>query len=284
MPLFPRHLLDFAPMHACVHEAALAALMICDPSRKCAATTALREHWLAGGLDRVTAADIDAPLRAPGRPTRPQLVAPAQLAGRKTAHREGHAALLHAIAHIEFNAINLALDCVYRFRSQARAFHDDWIKVAAEEAYHFDLVCERLAALGFAYGDFPAHDGLWDMACRTAHDLLARMALVPRVLEARGLDATPPIMNKLRGAGDKASVAVLEIILRDEIGHVAIGDRWFRAQCAARGLEPEATYVQLIDDFRAPRPQPPLHIEARLAAGFSAAELEQLSRPRQRRE
>ena len=271
-------------MHASVHDAAFAALMICDPSRKCVATSALRAHWLAGVLERVGGADIDEPLREPGRPARPQLVAPAQLAGRNAGRREGHAALLHAIAHIEFNAINLALDCIYRFRSQSGAFHDDWIKVAAEEACHFGLVCERLAALGFAYGDFPAHDGLWDMACRTAHDLLARMALVPRVLEARGLDATPPIMNKLRGAGDKASVAVLEIILRDEIGHVAIGDRWFRAQCAARGLEPEATYVQLIDDFRAPRPQPPLHIEARLAAGFSAAELEQLSRPRQRRE
>ena len=189
--------------------------------------------------------------------------------------------MLHAIAHIEFNAINLALDCVQRFRSQPAEFHDDWLKVAAEEAYHFGLVCERLQALGFGYGDFPAHDGLWDMACRTAHDLLARMALVPRVLEARGLDATPPIMKKLKAVGDMDSVAVLEIILRDEIGHVAIGDRWFRAQCALRGLAPEATYLQLIDDFRAPRPQPPLHLEARRAAGFSAAELELLSRPRQ---
>jgi len=269
-------------MQASVHDAAFAALMICDPQHKCAATAALRDDWLAGVLGLVTSVDIVEPLREPGRPPRPELVAPAQLAGRSTGNREGHAALLHAIAHIEFNAISLALDCVYRFRSQPFAFHDDWIKVAAEEAYHFGLVCERLAALGFAYGDFPAHDGLWDMACRTAHDLLARMALVPRVLEARGLDATPPIMNKLRGAGDKASVAVLEIILRDEIGHVAIGDRWFREQCAARGLEPEATYLQLIDDFRAPRPQPPLHIEARLAAGFSVAELEALSRPRKR--
>mgnify|MGYP001264487863 FL=1 len=275
-------LLDFAPMQASAHDAALAALMICDPQHKCAATAALRDDWLAGVLGLVTSVDIVEPLREPGRPPRPELVAPAQLAGRSTGNREGHAALLHAIAHIEFNAISLALDCVYRFRSQPFAFHDDWIKVAAEEAYHFGLVCERLAALGFAYGDFPAHDGLWDMACRTAHDLLARMALVPRVLEARGLDATPPIMNKLRGAGDKASVAVLEIILRDEIGHVAIGDRWFREQCAARGLESEATYLQLIDDFRAPRPQPPLHIEARLAAGFSVAELEALSRPRKR--
>lgn len=267
-------------MQASVHDAALAALMISDPRQKCASTTALRADWLAGTRVVTRAADIVEPLREPGRPARPELVSPAQLAGRRPGSREGHAALLHAIAHIEFNAINLALDCVHRFRGQPVAFHDDWLKVAAEEADHFGLVVARLKALGFDYGDFPAHDGLWDMACRTAHDLLARMALVPRVLEARGLDATPPIMKKLKAIGDTESVAVLEIILRDEIGHVAIGDRWFRQQCAARGLEPEATYLQLIDDFRAPRPQPPLHIEARRAAGFSAAELERLSRPR----
>lgn len=273
-------LLDFDSMQASVHDAALAALMISDPRQKCAATLALREDWREGRLGVVQAADVVEPLRAPGRPERPELVPPAQLAGRRPGSREGHAALLHAIAHIEFNAINLALDCVHRFRSKPPAFHDDWLKVAAEEAYHFGLVAARLRALGFDYGDFPAHDGLWDMACRTAHDLLARMALVPRVLEARGLDATPPIMKKLKAIGDTESVAVLEIILRDEIGHVTIGDRWFREQCAARGLEPEATYLQLIDDFRAPRPQPPLHIEARRAAGFSAAELALLSRPR----
>jgi len=273
-------LLDFASMQASVHDAALAVLMISDPQHKCAATLALREDWCAGSLTELQAADILEPLRAPGRPARPELVPPVQLAGRRPGSREGHAALLHAIAHIEFNAINLALDCVHRFRSQPPAFHDDWLKVAAEEAYHFGLVVARLQGLGFDYGDFPAHDGLWEMACRTAHDLLARMALVPRVLEARGLDATPPIMKKLKAVGDTGSVAVLEIILHDEIGHVAIGDHWFRQQCAARGLEPEATYLKLIDDFRAPRPQPPLHVEARRAAGFSAAELEVLSRPR----
>jgi len=267
-------------MQASVHEAAFAALMISDPQHKCAATLALREAWLAGQFGVLATADVVEPLREPGRPPRPELVPPAQLTGRRPGSREGHAALMHAIAHIEFNAINLALDCVHRFRSQSAEFHDDWLKVAAEEAYHFGLVVARLEALGFAYGDFPAHDGLWDMACRTAHDLLARMALVPRVLEARGLDATPPIMKKLKAIGDTESVAVLDIILRDEIGHVAIGDRCFRQQCAVRGLEPEATYLKLIDDFRAPRPQPPLHLEARRAAGFSAAELEILSRPR----
>lgn len=184
--------------------------------------------------------------------------------------------MLHAIAHIEFNAINLALDCVMRFRSFPAEFHDGWIRVAAEEAMHFGLVRARLNDLGFDYGDFAAHDGLWAMACRTASDALARMALVPRVLEARGLDATPPIMEKLRRIGDVESVAVLEIILRDEIGHVALGDYWFKQLCAAQCLEPEATYLELIEAFDAPRPQPPLHEAARLQAGFSPREIARL--------
>jgi len=252
--------------------------MCADPAAKCAATARLAEAWREGELACMPAADDPEPVAEPGRPARPELIPPQQLPLRKVGSREGHAALLHAIAHIEFNAINLALDCVHRFRSMPAEFHNDWVRVAAEEAYHFGLVRERLEALGYGYGDFPAHDGLWSMACRSAHDLLARMALVPRVLEARGLDATPPIMEKLRTIGDKASVGVLEIILRDEIGHVAIGDRWFRSLCAARGLEPEQTYLQLIDDFDAPRPHPPLHREARLAAGFSETELQALVR------
>ncbi len=259
-----------------LHAAALAALMIEDPVRKCAATRALRLAWEAGRCRAAPGADESAPVAVPGRPARPLLVAPQALAPRGAGSRAGHAALLHAIAHIEFNAINLALDCVYRFRSQPAAFHADWLRVADEEALHFGLVRARLQALGHDYGDFPAHNGLWEMACRTAGDLLARMALVPRVLEARGLDATPPIVRKLEAIGDRDSIAVLEIILRDEIGHVAIGDRWFRHACAARGRVPEATYIELIEAFGAPRPQPPFNRAARLAAGFSAAELARL--------
>lgn len=270
------------PMMSSVHEAALAALMLDEPGAKCAVTTALLADWEAGRMLARPAADDVCPIAVPGRPPRPQLVAPQLLHTRKVGSRAGHAALLHAIAHIEFNAINLALDCVHRFRSMPPDFHADWLRVAAEEAYHFGLVCDRLAALGHAYGDFPAHDGLWDMACKTAGDVLTRMALVPRVLEARGLDATPPIMAKLTAIGDRESVGVLEIILRDEIGHVAIGDRWFRAQCAERGLAPEATYLALIDQFDAPRPLPPLHREARLAAGFSTEEMEALVGARRR--
>ena len=251
--------------------------MLCDPVAKCVATRSLFADWREGLHVVQPGADDAVPIEVPGRPPRPPLVDGRQVPRRGIGSREGHAALLHAIAHIEFNAINLALDCVLRFRSMPAEFHDDWLRVAAEEAYHFGLVRDRLLALGFDYGDFPAHNGLWVMACRTAHDLLARMALVPRVLEARGLDATPPIRAKLQSIGEEDSAAVLDIILRDEIGHVAIGDRWFRALCAARGCEPEQTYLALIDDFGAPRPHPPLHREARLAAGFSEQELDRLT-------
>lgn len=250
--------------------------MTAEPEHKCAATMALLRDWTEGRLAVKMGVDETAPLLSPGRPPRPQLVEPARLAGRRLGSREGHAALLHAIAHIEFNAIDLALDCVYRFRSQSADFHDDWLRVASEEALHFGMVCKRLQALGFGYGDFPAHNGLWEMACRTADDLLARMALVPRVLEARGLDATPGIIARLRAIGDVESVAVLERILADEVGHVAIGDRWFRAECARRGLDAESTYLAMIERFGAPRPVPPMNRAARLAAGFSAAELDVL--------
>ncbi|HWU84292.1 MAG TPA: ferritin-like domain-containing protein, partial [Rhodocyclaceae bacterium] len=206
----------------------------------------------------------------------------AQLPQRGAHTPEGRAALVHAIAHIEFNAINLALDHVVRFPEFPRDYVDDWLTVAAEEAYHFGLVRDHLRTLGHDYGDFAAYDGLWQMTLKTAHDPLARMALVPRLLEARGLDATPPIQRKLQGVGDTAAVAILDIILRDEVGHVAVGDRWFRVLCAERGLEPEQTYRRLLDEYAAPWPQPPLNEEARRAAGFSEDELRTLLLPRQR--
>ena len=259
-----------------VHEAAYAALMPSDPASKCTATTALARAFQEGKVSIQTGEDDPAAIPVPGRPARPVLVPPGEVPRRKTGSREGHAALLHAIAHIEFNAINLALDCVHRFRAMPVAFHQDWVRIAAEEAHHFGLVQARLSALGFAYGDFPAHNGLWEMACRTAHDVLVRMALVPRVLEARGLDVTPVIMEKLRSAGDPESVAVLEVILQDEIGHVAAGDYWFRQQCSLRGLDPETTYFEMIRVFNAPHPQPPLHEAARRIAGFSDYELRRL--------
>lgn len=216
-----------------------------------------------------------------GRPARPLHTTTQALPRRRPSTGKGHAALLHAIAHIEFNAINLALDCVLRFGGLAPDFYTGWLRVAQEEAVHFGLVCERLAALGHEYGDFPAHDGLWQMAIRTADDPLERMALVPRVFEARGLDATPLIITKLKKIADQPSIDVLERILQDEVGHVALGDRWFRHLCHARQLDPETHYITLMEAFNAPFPRPPLNEAARLQAGFSAHELKTLVAKRQ---
>ena len=237
----------------------------------------------ADKLARVRAIASDAPLdRArqyvesgvlPGRPATPELVPPAQVPHRSMATLEGRAALLHALAHIEFNAVNLALDIVWRFAGMPDAFYRDWLHVAVEEASHFELLNQRLASLGYAYGDFPAHNGLWDMAERTRDDLLARLALVPRTLEARGLDASPLIRNKFAGAGDAQSAAIVDIILRDEIGHVAIGNDWYKRLCAEQGQEPVACYAELAARYDAPRLRGPFNLEARRAAGFDEAEL-----------
>jgi uncharacterized ferritin-like protein (DUF455 family) len=212
-------------------------------------------------------------IEEPGRPLRPELVPPLDVPRRKMTTPKGRAALIHALAHIEFNAINLALDAVYRFRGLPSAYYGDWLKVAAEEALHFQLLRDHLGSLGHDYGDFAAHNGLWEMAMKTAHDPLARMALVPRVLEARGLDATPAIVEKLRSAGDDKAVAILAIIERDEIGHVAIGNRWYLHLCQERGLEPVQTFRRLLKEFDAPPLKPPFNIEARRKSGFAEAEL-----------
>lgn len=209
-----------------------------------------------------------------GRPERPVLVEPSQLPQRGLGSMHGRAALVHAVAHIEFNAINLACDAIYRFRDLPDAYYADWARVAAEEAYHFGLLQQRLADLGHGYGDFEAHNGLWDMAVKTADDVLLRMALVPRVLEARGLDVTPGMMERFAAAGDRESADILAIILRDEIGHVEIGSRWFRYLCGQRGLDAEATYLTLLQTHLGGRVRCPLHREARLEAGFSESELD----------
>jgi uncharacterized ferritin-like protein (DUF455 family) len=180
------------------------------------------------------------------------------------------------LAHIEFNAINLALDAAHRFVGMPPAYYADWLRVADEEATHFDLLNSHLATLGHVYGDFSAHNGLWDMALKTAHDPLVRMALVPRVLEARGLDATPLIVDKLKAVNDMHMVEILGIIERDEIGHVAIGSHWYGWLCGTRGLEPEATFRQLLADYDAPPLKPPFNLAARRAAGFSEPELDWL--------
>lgn len=266
-----------------MRRAALSVLLEQEPSTKAAAARALHARWLAREAACFPQETIAEPPGLPGRPPRPQLVEPRLLRHRSMQSQEGRAVLLHALAHIEFNAINLALDAVWRFSGMPEAFYGDWLQVAAEEAHHFALLAARLAEFGRAYGDYPAHNGLWDMCERTRGDVLARMALVPRTLEARGLDASPPIRARLVQAGDEASAAILDVILRDEIGHVRIGNRWFRYLCGLRALDPHAAYARLADDYRAPRLRGPFNFEARRDAGFDEAELAALAaEPEQR--
>ena len=208
-----------------------------------------------------------------GRPDLPELVHPARVPTRKVSLPEGRGMLLHSLAHIEFNAINLALDLLVRFPEMPAQFYADWLKVAKEEAYHHTLLCERLGAYGLKYGDYLAHDGLWQMAEKTKHSLLARLALVPRLLEARGLDVSPAIREKLMSVGDQESARVLDIILRDEIGHVAIGNRWFNEVCNNEGREPIEAFEQCLREYCAPYPRSPFNFKARAQAGFSEEEL-----------
>lgn len=212
----------------------------------------------------------------PGRPQRPELIPPADVPQRSPFTPEGLAALVHAITHIEFNAINLGLDAVWRFAGMPDAFYRDWLRVADEEATHFDLLRGELRRLGFEYGDFSAHNGLWEMCIKTRDDIVARMALVPRTLEARGLDATPLIQARLKKLGTPAAervIAALDIILRDEVGHVAIGNHWYGWLCQLNQLDPLAHYRVLARRHEAPRPRPPFNLEARERAGFTAAEM-----------
>ena len=220
---------------------------------------------------------IAEPAGIPGRPPRPLLVPHTRLKSRSVHAPGGRAALLHALAHIELNAIDLACDIVWRFACLPEAFYRQWWGVAREEALHFELLREHLATLGHAYGDFDAHDGLWQMAERTRADLLARLALVPRTLEARGLDASPAVKAKLVSAGDRRGAEILDLILRDEIGHVAVGNRWYRWLCAQRGLDPLATYTALAREHGAPRLRGPFNLDARRAAGFDEDELAALA-------
>lgn len=250
------------------------ALLCADLALKCELTNSLTDEI---AVDNTIVLPERAPLPlAPGRPDKPLLVAPGKLKHRSVHTQEGRAVLLHALAHIEFNAINLALDIVWRFAGMPEAFYRDWLKVAREEAYHFSLLQARLQSLGHTYGDFPAHDGLWEMAAKTCEDVLARLALVPRTLEARGLDASPAIARKLAQAGDHESAATLAIILRDEIGHVSIGNRWYRYVCERRGLDPVSTYDELAKSHCAPRLRGPFNLAARRQAGFDETELARL--------
>lgn len=251
---------------------AKACLDQCDPQRKQDMTQALVAAWSRGELSTLESGPPEY-IGEAGRPPKPALVEPRQVPHRKLTTAAGRVALIHALAHIEFNAINLALDAVYRFRGMPDAFYGDWLQVASEEAYHFGLLRARLQELGHDYGEFPAHNGLWEMACKTADDVMVRMALVPRVLEARGLDVTPAMMERLRAVGDDVTVDILKIIFRDEIGHVDIGSRWFRYCCEQRGLDAQATFRSLLELHMQGRIKGPFAVEARQQAGFDADEL-----------
>ena len=260
---------------AVVRRRALVALCEPDPARKAALAHALRRD-AAEARDEALGVSLcltpAAPL--PGRPERPVLVPPQKVERRGSLQSpSGRAVLIHALAHIEFNAINLALDAVWRFADMPAAYYHDWLRVADEEALHFELLAAHLRRLGHDYGDFSAHNSLWEMADRTAGDVLARMALVPRTLEARGLDASPVVRTRLADAGDQDAAAIIDIILRDEVGHVAIGNRWYRWLCGQRGLDPVSTYAELAARYQAPRLRPPFNLAARRAAGFDDDEL-----------
>ena len=252
---------------------ALHCLLMTDPPAKSAGVAALAHRFAAGTVRLDSLAVLETPAPVPGRPARPELVPPRLVGRRSMATVEGRAMLVHALAHIEFNAVNLALDALWRFPGMPDAYYADWLQVSKEEACHFTLLADHLQTLGYAYGDFTAHDSLWEMVENTKGDVLARMALVPRTLEARGLDAIPPLRAKIAQAGDAQAAAILDIILRDEVGHVEIGNRWYGFLCEARGLPLRATYDELVVQYRAPVLKGPFNLEARRRAGFTEEEL-----------
>ncbi|MDG6895094.1 ferritin-like domain-containing protein [Volucribacter amazonae] len=259
------------------------ALQETDPQHKVALVNQLYEQLLpAISLQQLEDfPEVEPVQEIAGFPSKPLLVAPKDVPKRSFASQEGYAATLHAIAHIEFNAINLGLDAAWRFGraaqqelAQGQTFVQDWLKVAKEEALHFTLVNEHLKKLGYQYGDFEAHAGLWEMAQATAGDIWRRMALVPRVLEARGLDATPVLQEKIAQRKDFVAVEILDIILRDEIGHVAIGNHWYHALSKKRGLDPMQSFSELLHQYRIVIFKGVINTDARIQAGFSQYELD----------
>ena len=257
-------------------ETTAECLAICPPEEKCAAVTDLWRAVQIHNFEFDPATPVTA-IGVAGRPPKPELVEPAKLKRRRLGSESGRAALVHAVTHIEFNAINLALDAAYRFRDMPTQYYLDWISVAADEARHFQLLSTRLKSMGFNYGDFPAHNGLWEMAQRTADDCLKRMALVPRVLEARGLDVTPGMIERLQLVGDHETVRILKIILEEEVRHVEIGSHWFRICCDQRGLEPESTFLSLLGEYFKGAIRGPFNIPARISAGFTQREMDAIA-------
>jgi uncharacterized ferritin-like protein (DUF455 family) len=260
-----------------LHIAARRCLDAAEPAEKLRLSHETWQALLAGELRADPGSPPPKPIVAPGRPSKPRLVNARQVPQRGLGTAEGRAALVHAVAHIEFNAINLAWDAVYRFRGKPDDYYRDWASCANDEARHFAMLSQRLAELGHAYGDFDAHDGLWQMAEKTAGNDTARMALVPRVLEARGLDVTPGMIERLRHLGDTRTVDILEVILREEVAHVAAGTRWYRHCCERDGLEPVNTFFALLRDYMGVNLRGPFNRPARIEAGFVEEELDRLT-------
>jgi uncharacterized ferritin-like protein (DUF455 family) len=253
-----------------IGAAAAEVLLTADPAEKARLSRHHAARWRAGDLAAVY--DVPMPDR-PARPPRPELLPPSRMPKRGRAGSErSRIALLHALAHIEFNAIDLAWDAAGRFGgAMPRAFTDDWVAVADDEARHFGSLADRLSDLGAAYGDLPAHDGLWEAAMATADDLLARLAVVPQVLEARGLDVTPATESRLRAAGDDLSADILNVIYHDEILHVSVGNRWFRQLCDELRIEPVQTFQRLVGSRFKGTLKRPFNDSARIEAGLTPA-------------
>ncbi|MEP9360174.1 ferritin-like domain-containing protein [Sphingomonas sp. KR3-1] len=250
-----------------VAQACRAVLTAAAPAEKIKAARAAARDWRLGRL--AFAFDVAMPDR-PGRPEHPELLPPNRMPKRGKGSAHGRIALIHAIAHIEFSAIDLAFDAVGRFGGQfPRGFTDDWMHVGADEAMHFALLDRRLKALGSRYGAMPAHDGLWDAAAETAQDALARLAVVPMVLEARGLDVTPAMIERFSSADDGVTRRILTRILNDEIRHVSAGTVWFESRCREMGLVPETTWQALVTRYYRGLIKPPFNDSARNAAGLS---------------
>jgi uncharacterized ferritin-like protein (DUF455 family) len=257
-----------------LRETALSILANTDVHSKVSQLFSLFDEHLAERVVINLSGNFDSQgLHLPGRPLKPDLVAPKLVPKRKMDTVEGRAILWHSLAHIEFNAMNLALDAIWRFPNMPSTYYKDWLKVAKEESYHFSLINSHLQSFGFSYGDFPAHNSLWEMVERTTDSVIARMALVPRTMEARGLDAVPEIRERFKQIKDERAVEILEIILHDEIGHVLVGNRWFNFLCANDNLSPITTYQELAEKYRAPTLRGPFNFDAREQAGFSSEEL-----------
>ncbi len=269
---------DIPALPATLAEAAVLVLTTGSAADKCRLTRQVSHDWRTGRLSQVGQC---LPPDRPNRPERPQLLAPKHMPKRTYAGDKGRIGLLHALAHIELNAIDLAWDIICRFpqSSMPKAFYDDWVQVAVDEVDHFEMLERLLTSLGAAYGDLPAHDGLWQAAEKTADDLMARLAVVPMTLEARGLDTTPATMDKLARNGDTITPPALDVIYRDEIAHVAAGVRWFRHLAAERGLDPAPHYQDLLRQRFPGGLKAPFNHAARDQADFPAHWYEPMAKP-----